>query len=234
MLSLNAINVYYGRAHVLKDISFKVKEGEISSIVGANGAGKTTLLNSISRIMPLRSGSISFNGKEITRDPPHSVVESGLIQVPEGRRLFPSLSVLENLELGAYQRGPKKRRGDTIKEVFTMFPVLEERKNQAAGTLSGGEQQMLAIGRGLMSIPRLLMLDEPSLGLAPLAVRDIFEIIKKINKTGVTILLVEQNVRKALGMSDIGFVMENGKITITGKGAEIIDNEYIKKAFLGM
>lgn len=234
MLSLDAINVYYGRVHVLKDVSFKIKEGEISSIVGANGAGKTTLLNSISRILPLRSGSISFVGKEISRYPPHRIVESGLIQVPEGRRLFPSLSVLENLELGAYQAEPKKRRGDTIKEVFTMFPVLEERKYQVAGTLSGGEQQMLAIGRGLMSIPKLLMLDEPSLGLAPLVVRDTFDIIKKINKTGVTILLVEQNVRKALDTSDIGFVMENGRITITGKGAEIIENEYTKKAFLGM
>jgi branched-chain amino acid transport system ATP-binding protein len=234
MLNLNTLNAYYGKAHVLKHVSFEINEGQIGSIVGANGAGKSTLLNVISRIIPLKSGSMGFLGQEIHHYPPHRVVELGLIQVPEGRRLFPSLTVLENMELGAYQGEPKKKRNETMKDVFALFPILEERQDQVAGTLSGGEQQMLAIGRGLMSLPRLLMLDEPSLGLAPLVVQSIFDIIKKINKRGMTILLVEQNVRKALDISDIGFVMENGAITITGKGADIINNEYTKKAFLGM
>ena len=234
MLTLDTLNAYYGKAHVLKHVSFEISEGQIGSIVGANGAGKSTLLNVISRIIPLKSGSMGFLGQEIHHYPPHRVVELGLIQVPEGRRLFPSLTVLENMELGAYQGEPKKKRDLTMKDVFALFPILEERQYQVAGTLSGGEQQMLAIGRGLMSLPKLLMLDEPSLGLAPLVVKSIFDIIRKINTTGVTILLVEQNVRKALDISDIGFVMENGAITITGKGADIINNEYTKKAFLGM
>jgi len=234
MLTLDTLNAYYGKAHVLKHVSFEISEGQIGSIVGANGAGKSTLLNVISRIIPLKSGSMGFLGQEIHHYPPHRVVELGLIQVPEGRRLFPSLTVLENMELGAYQGEPKEKRDETMKDVFALFPILEERQYQVAGTLSGGEQQMLAIGRGLMSLPKLLMLDEPSLGLAPLVVKSIFDIIRKINTTGVTILLVEQNVRKALDISDIGFVMENGAITITGKGADIINNEYTKKAFLGM
>ena len=234
MLTLDTLNAYYGKAHVLKHVSFEISEGQIGSIVGANGAGKSTLLNVISRIIPLKSGSMGFLGQEIHHYPPHRVVELGLIQVPEGRRLFPSLTVLENMELGAYQGEPKEKRDETMKDVFALFPILEERQYQVAGTLSGGEQQMLAIGRGLMSLPKLLMLDEPSLGLAPLVVKSIFDIISKINTTGVTILLVEQNVRKALDISDIGFVMENGAITITGKGADIINNEYTKKAFLGM
>jgi branched-chain amino acid transport system ATP-binding protein len=234
MLSVKQLNIYYGRVQILWDISFEIKEGEICAIVGANGAGKSTLLNTISRILPIKSGSISFNGNEINRFLPHRIVELGLIQVPEGRRLFPSLTVLENLELGAYQGEAKQKRNKTLGKVYNLFPILNNRKNQAAGTLSGGEQQMLAIGRALMSLPKLLMLDEPSLGLAPLIVQQMFEVIKELNETGMTILLVEQNARKALSISDVGLVIENGKITIKGKGAEIANNEYTKKAFLGM
>lgn len=234
MLSVEQLTIYHGRVPILRDISFEIKEGEVCAIVGANGAGKSTLLNAISRILPLKSGRISFNGNEINRFPPHRIVELGLIQVPEGRRLFPSLTVLENLELGAYQGEAKQKRNETLGKVYSLFPILNNRKNQSAGTLSGGEQQMLAVGRALMSLPMLLMLDEPSLGLAPLIVQQMFEVIKEINKTGMTILLVEQNARKALSISDVGLVIENGKITIKGKGAEIANNEYTKKAFLGM
>jgi branched-chain amino acid transport system ATP-binding protein len=234
MLSVEQLTIYHGRIPILRDISFEIKEGEVCAIVGANGAGKSTLLNAISRILPLKSGRISFNGNEINRFPPHRIVELGLIQVPEGRRLFPSLTVLENLELGAYQGEAKQKRNETLGEVYSLFPILKDRKNQPAGTLSGGEQQMLAVGRALMSLPMLLMLDEPSLGLAPLIVQQMFEVIKEINEAGMTILLVEQNARKALSISDVGLVIENGKITIKGKGAEIANNEYTKKAFLGM
>ena len=234
MLSVKQLNIYYGRVQILRDISFEIKEGEICAIVGANGAGKSTLLNAISRILPLKSGRICFNGNEINSFPPHRIVELGLIQVPEGRRLFPSLTVLENLELGAYQGEAKQKRNETLGKVYSLFPILNNRKNQSAGTLSGGEQQMLAVGRALMSLPKLLMLDEPSLGLAPLIVAQMFEVIKEINEAGMTILLVEQNARKALSISDVGLVIENGKITIKGKGAEIANNEYTKKAFLGM
>jgi len=234
MLSVKQLSVNYGPIPMLQDITFGVKEGEICAIVGANGAGKSTLLNAISRILPLKSGKISFNGNEINRFPPHRIVELGLIQVPEGRRLFPSLTVLENLELGAYQGEAKQRRNKTLEKVYSLFPILSNRKKQIAGTLSGGEQQMLAIGRALMSLPKLLMLDEPSLGLAPLIVQQMFQVIKEISETGMTILLVEQNARKALSISNVGFVIENGKITISGKSAEIANNEYTKKAFLGM
>ncbi|MBW2609643.1 MAG: ABC transporter ATP-binding protein [Deltaproteobacteria bacterium] len=234
MISSKELNVYYRQVHVLKDISFEIQKGEICSVVGANGAGKSTLINSLSRILPLKSGSISFNGEDISQYPPHRVVELGLIQVPEGRKLFPSLTVLENLELGAYQRRAKEKREDTLREVFSLFPILDKRRAQLAGTLSGGEQQMLALGRGLMSLPRLLMMDEPSLGLAPLIVKQMFNTIKQINVSGVTILLVEQNARKALAISDSGFVIENGKITISGKGSEIAENEHTRKAFLGL
>ena len=234
MLSVKQLNVNLGRIPILRDITFEINEGEICAIVGANGAGKSTLLNAISRVLPVKSGSINFNNKEISRFLPHRVVELGLIQVPEGRRLFPSLSVLENLELGAYQGEAKQKRNKTLEKVYSLFPILNNRKNQAAGTLSGGEQQMLAIGRALMSLPKLLMLDEPSLGLAPLIVQQMFQVIKEINETGMTILLVEQNARKALSISNLGFVLETGKIIIKGKGTEIANDEYTKKAFLGM
>jgi branched-chain amino acid transport system ATP-binding protein len=234
MLSLNAVNVSYGRIQVLKEISFEVREGEIASVVGANGAGKSTLLNTISRILSIKSGTIHFFDKEISKYPPHRMVELGVVQVPERRRLFPSLTVLENLRLGAYLAQAKKKRKETLQEVFKLFPILEERREQLAGTLSGGEQQMLAIGRGLMSLSRLLMLDEPSLGLAPLVVQHMFEIVQKINLSGVTILLVEQNAKRALSLSHTGFVIENGRIVIQGKGEDLIHNEYTKKAFLGV
>jgi branched-chain amino acid transport system ATP-binding protein len=234
MLSLNAVNVSYGRIEVLKEISFQIKEGEIASVVGANGAGKTTLLNSISRILSIKSGSIRFFDREINGYPPHRIVELGIIQVPERRRLFPSLTVSENLRLGAYLDRAKRKRKETLQEVFNLFPILGERKDQLAGTLSGGEQQMLAIGRGLMSLARLLMLDEPSLGLAPLVVQHMFEIIQKINVSGVTVLLVEQNAKRALSLSHAGFVIENGRIILHGRGEDLIHNEYTKKAFLGV
>ena len=234
MLYLNKINVFYGRIHVLMDISFAIEQGEICSIVGANGAGKSTLINAISKALPIKSGTTIFLDEEITRYPPHRIVELGLIQVPEGRRLFPTLTVLENLELGAYQGNPKKKRSVTLDQVYTLFPILRKRRSQFAGTLSGGEQQMLAIGRGLMSLPKMLMMDEPSLGLAPLVVNQMFEIIQTINSNGVTILLIEQNARKALSVSSNGFVIENGKITMEGKASDIANDDYIKKAFLGL
>jgi branched-chain amino acid transport system ATP-binding protein len=234
MLDVNKINVLQGRVHVLKDISFGIKEKEICSVVGANGAGKSTLINSISRILPLKSGSIQFRGQDVSRFPPHSVVELGLIQIPEGRRLFRSLTVLENLEMGGYQGEAKLRRNETTQEVFSLFPILKERKHQHAETLSGGEQQMLAIGRGLMCLPKLLMLDEPSLGLAPIVVKAMFDVIEKINKTGMTILLVEQNARKSLSISNRGFVLENGSIAMSGDAKEIANNEHTKKAYLGL
>jgi len=233
MLSLNGINVFYGKVHILKNISLKVKEGEIASVVGANGAGKSTLLNTVSRILSVKSGTIRFFDKEINGYPPHRVVGLGIIHVPERRRLFGSLTVVENLKLGAYLPEAKQRRRETLEYVFRLFPILEARKKQLAGTLSGGEQQMLAIGRGLMSLSRLLMLDEPSLGLAPLVVQQMFEIVREINLSGVTILLIEQNARKALSLSHSGFVIENGTITIEGKGEDLIHNEYTRKAFLG-
>ncbi len=234
MLHVNEINVHRGRVRVLKDISFRITEGEICSVVGPNGAGKSTLINSISRILPLKSGSIHFCGQNVGRLPPHSVVELGLVQIPEGRRLFRSLTVLENLEMGGYQGEGKRKRSETLQMVFSLFPILKDRKYQCAETLSGGEQQMLAIGRGLMCLPRLLMLDEPSLGLAPLIVRIMFDVIERLNRNGMTILLVEQNARKSLSISDRGFVLENGLITMSGKAEEIASNEHTKKAYLGL
>ncbi len=234
MLSLNAVSVSYGRIPILKEISFKVMEGEIVSVVGANGAGKSTLLNTISRILSVKSGTIHFFDKEINKYRPHHVVELGIVQVPERRRLFPSLTVFENLRLGAYLSNAKSKRKETLQEVFGLFPILAERRDQPAGTLSGGEQQMLAIGRGLMSLSRLLMLDEPSLGLAPLVVQNMFEVIQRINSSGVTILLVEQNAKRALSLSHSGFVIENGRIVIQGKGEDLIHNDHTKKAFLGV
>ncbi len=233
MLSVKQLNIYYGRVQILRDISFEIKEGEICAIVGANGAGKSTLLNAISRILPIKSGSISFNGNEINRFLPHRIVELGLIQVPEGRRLFPSLTVLENLELGAYQGEAKQKRNKTLGKVYNLFPILNNRKNQAAGTLSGGEQQMLAIGRALMSLPKLLMLDEPSLGLAPLIVQQMFEVIKELNEAGMTILLVEQNAHAALDIGTRGYVMETGRIVLDGNARELLENEDVREFYLG-
>jgi branched-chain amino acid transport system ATP-binding protein len=211
-----------------------VGEGEIITIVGANGAGKTTLLKTISGILRPTSGEIWFLGKRIDNLSPHHIVEKGLVRIPEGRKLFPSLSVLENLELGSYLPEAKRRRSENLERVFSLFPVLAERSKQSAGTLSGGEQQMLAIGRGLMSQPKLLMLDEPSLGLAPLLVREIFRTIREINQHGTTILLVEQNVFNALDMAHKGYVLETGKIVLQGKSGDLMNNEYIRESYLGV
>lgn len=218
----------------MKGTSIFVGENEIVSIVGSNGAGKTTLLNAISRLIPQKSGTIFFNDLCLDRVRYTSVVRLGLIHVPEGRMIIPSLTVRENLDLGAFHEAARKRRGESLKDVYRLFPVLEGRKSQVAGTLSGGEQQMLAIGRGLMSLPRLLMLDEPTLGLGPLVVGHIFDIIRQINAKGVAILLVEQNVRKALSISTRSYVMENGHVTLEGAGSELLENELMRKAFLGL
>ena len=219
---------------VLHEVTLEVREQEIVTIVGANGAGKTTLLKTAAGILRPTTGEIQFLGERIDHLYPHHIVEKCLVRIPEGRRIFPTLSVLENLELGSYLPKPKAKRSASLGKVFSLFPVLKERSQQLAGTLSGGEQQMLAIGRGLMSLPHLLMLDEPSLGLAPLLVRDIFRKVREINQDGTTILLVEQNVFKALDMAHEGYVLENGRIVLKGKSQDLLINEYIKEAYLGL
>jgi branched-chain amino acid transport system ATP-binding protein len=215
-------------------VTLEVREQEIVTIVGANGAGKTTLLKTTAGILRPTSGEVQFLGERIDHLYPHHIVEKGLVRIPEGRKIFPTLSVLENLELGSYLPKPKAKRSESLGKVFSLFPVLRERSQQLAGTLSGGEQQMLAIGRGLMSLPHLLMLDEPSLGLAPLLVRDIFRKVGEINQDGTTILLVEQNVFNALEMAHEGYVLENGRIVVKGKSQDLLANEYIKEAYLGL
>ena len=234
MLEVNGINVFYGDLQALWDVSFEVKEEETVAIIGSNCAGKTTTLNTISGILRPRSGSMEFLGHRIDELPPHRIVELGIAQIPEGRKLFPSMTVTENLEMGASVPEAWKNRDRTMEWVFELFPRLEERKIQMAGTLSGGEQQMLAIGRGLMSMPKLLMLDEPSLGLAPMLVLKTFEMIERIRKEGVSILIVEQNVHHALELADRGYVLETGKIAIEGESKELMDNEHVKKAYLGI
>lgn len=233
MLKLNGINVFYGTIHALHDISFEVNEGEIVSLIGANGAGKTTTLHSISGILQPKSGEISFMGKPITGVSANAIVEKGLCQVPEGRRIFANLTVLENLEMGAYTRKDKAKIKDDYEIVYSRFPRLKERVKQIAGTLSGGEQQMLAMGRALMSKPKLLLLDEPSMGLAPLLVKEIFSIIKDINKTGTTVLLVEQNANMALSISNRAYVLETGYIVTSGDAKTLASSEEVRKAYLG-
>ena len=217
----------------IKGISFEVNEGEVIALIGANGAGKTTILHTISGLIAPKKGSITFEGQEITKIPAHKIVENGLAQVPEGRRVFPSLSVLQNLKLGAYTRKDKKEIDDTLKMIYERFPRLEERKNQPAGTLSGGEQQMLAMGRALMSKPRIILMDEPSMGLSPIFVNEIFDIIKQVSASGTTVLLVEQNAKKALSIADRGYVLETGKIVKEGKASDLLNDEAVKKAYLG-
>jgi len=234
LLKLNGVNTYYGDLQALYNVSFKVEEGKIVSIVGSNGAGKSTTLNTISGVFHPSSGTIEFREKKIENFPSHRIVEMGLVQIPEARRLFPYMTVLENLELGAYTRGARRKKEETLKMVFDLFPILEERENQLAGTLSGGEQQMLAIARGMMTRPKLLMLDEPSLGLAPKLVKQVFEVIKRINKEGITVLLVEQNVFHSLSIADTGYVLENGRVVLEGKGEELLNNKQVKKAYLGI
>ena len=234
MLKIEKIDVYYGDVQILRQVSFDVGEEKVVSLLGSNGSGKTTTVNTISGILPARDGSIQFMGQNITKIEPYVRVEMGLVQIPEGRKIFPTLTVMENLEMGSYLKGPKSQRNESFKLVSGLFPILEERKGQVAGTLSGGEQQMLAIGRGLMSKPKLLILDEPSLGIAPLIVEEIFQAVQKINREGVTILLVEQNVLQALGLSDEGFVLEEGRIALSGKGKDLLANPHVKKLYLGL
>ena len=234
MLKIDKIDVYYGQVQILRQVSFSVDKGKVVSLLGSNGAGKTTTVNAISGILPVAKGSIQFLEQNITKIEPYARVEMGLVQIPEGRKLFPTLTVMENLEMGSYLKVPKSHRGESLGLVSNMFPILEERKDQLAGTLSGGEQQMLAIGRGLMSKPKLLVLDEPSLGIAPLIVEEIFKVIKEINHEGVTILLVEQNVSQALEFSDQGFVLEEGQIALSGEGKDLLTNTHIKKLYLGL
>jgi branched-chain amino acid transport system ATP-binding protein len=226
--------VRYGDAIALFGISLEVHKGEVVSIVGANGAGKSTTIKTISGLLKPRKGQILFEGKRLNEVAAHSIVDLGIIQIPEGRQLFPYMTTLENLELGSYTPGARKKVSESLQRVFDLFPLLRERKDQLAGTLSGGEQQMLAMGRGLMAIPKLLMLDEPSLGLAPIMVKTIFEAISKINQAGTTILLVEQDVKKSLSLARRGYVMENGKITLQGEAQELLANEHLKKAYLGI
>ena len=233
MLEIKDLEVYYGMIQAIKGISFEVNEGEVIALIGANGAGKTTILHTISGLIAPKKGSITFEGQELTKIPAHKIVENGLAQVPEGRRVFPSLSVLENLKLGAYTRKDKKEIDDTLKMIYERFPRLEERKNQPAGTLSGGEQQMLAMGRALMSKPRIILMDEPSMGLSPIFVNEIFDIIKQVSASGTTVLLVEQNAKKALSIADRGYVLETGKIVKEGKASDLLNDEAVKKAYLG-
>ena len=232
LLEVNNIHVYYGSIHAVKDVSFHVDTGEIVTLIGSNGAGKSSVLNTVSGLLHPRSGSISFEGHDLKGVAPHKIVEHGLAQVPEGRRIFLRMTVAENLEMGAYTQ-PKSALSADISDVFKRFPRLEERRHQIAGTLSGGEQQMLAMGRALMSKPKLLMLDEPSMGLAPILVEQIFDIIQELNAAGTTILLVEQNARMALSVADRAYVMETGKITLSGTGAELAASDEVRKAYLG-
>ena len=232
ILKVDNINVYYGAIHAIKGISFEVNEGEIVTLIGANGAGKSTTLQTVSGLLRSRTGSIEFNGENISHVPAHKLVYKGLAQVPEGRRIFLQMSVEENLEMGAFTQ--KNAGIDTdLESVYEQFPRLRERKKQIAGTLSGGEQQMLAMGRALMSHPKLLMLDEPSMGLAPILVEQIFDIIRQLHKNGTTILLVEQNAQMALSVADRAYVLETGKITLSGTGKELAESDEVRKAYLG-
>jgi len=233
LLQVKGISVFYGDVQALREVSLSVSSGEIVSLVGGNGAGKTTTLKTISGLLRPASGSILFEEAEIHRVPAYRIVERGISQVPEGRRIFPRMSVLENLHMGSHVREARKRREETLGWVLRLFPVLRERSEQLGGTLSGGEQQMLAIARGLMCRPKLLLLDEFSLGLAPLIVREIFAIIQEINQQGTTVLLVEQNVQRSLAISHRGYVLENGAVVLQGEGKELLKNEYMMKAFLG-
>jgi len=234
VLKVDEIVAKYGDVRALQNVSFKVDEGEIVSIIGSNGSGKSTTLNTISGVLRCSSGSIIFVDKEISQAFPHQIVEAGIVQVPEGRRLFPYMTVFENLKLGSFNSRGRSALMESVEEVFNYFPILAERKMQLAGTLSGGEQQMLAIGRGLMARPRLLMLDEPSLGLAPIVVEQVFETVKRINSKKITILLVEQDVFQALGVAHRAYVLENGSIAIEGKAEELLNNPKIKEAYMGI
>ena len=233
MLTAKNLHVYYGAIHAIKDVSFHVDKGEIVTLIGANGAGKSTLLNTISGLMRPRVGEVTFMDRNITGMAPHKVVRSGLVQVPEGRKVFAEMSVQENLEIGAYAIKDKSKIEGTLDTIFKHFPRLKERRKQLAGTLSGGEQQMLAMGRALMSDPTLLMLDEPSMGLSPILVGEIFEIIQEVNRGGITVFLVEQNAKMALSIANRAYVLETGKVLMEGDAKELMDNDKVRKAYLG-
>ena len=233
MLEVKDLQVYYGVIQALKGISFHVNQGEVIALIGANGAGKTTTLQTLTGILSPKSGSIVFEGKDLTRTPAHKIVEMGMAHVPEGRRVFADMSVYENLLLGAYTRKDKAEIAESLASVYKRFPRLEERKGQRAGTLSGGEQQMLAMGRALMSRPRIILMDEPSMGLSPIFVNEIFDIIREVSESGTTVLLVEQNAKKALSIADRAYVLETGSITIAGKAEDLLNDEAVQKAYLG-
>ena len=233
MLEVKDIEVYYGVIQAIKGISFEVNEGEVIALIGANGAGKTTTLQTITGLISPKKGQITFEGQDITHMPAHKIVSMGMAHVPEGRRVFAQLSVLDNLKLGAFTRKDKEEVEETLIRVYKRFPRLEERKNQIAGTLSGGEQQMLAMGRALMSHPKIILMDEPSMGLSPIFVNEIFDIIQEVSKGGTTVLLVEQNAKKALSIADRGYVLETGRIVLEGNAKELLDNAQVKKAYLG-
>ena len=233
MLEVDKIDVYHGELQALWNVSLEIGEGELVSLIGANGAGKSTIVESISGLLPLSAGSIRFNGVSLDKEPAHRVVERGVCLIPEERGVFPGMSVFENLELGAFTHESRKLRHETFSFVYDLFPVLESRKGQKAGTLSGGEQQMLAVARALMSKPKLLMCDEPSLGLAPIVVKDIFTVIKQINQSGVGVLLVEQNVRAALSLAQRAYIIENGHVTGQGEAESLLDDEKVRNAYLG-
>ena len=233
MLSVKDLHVHYGVIEAIKGINFEVNKGEVIALIGANGAGKTTTLHAVSGLIQASSGSVIFEDKDITNVPGHKIVSMGMAHVPEGRRVFQELSVLQNLKMGAYTRKDKKEIEETLQMVYKRFPRLEERKNQLAGTLSGGEQQMLAMGRALMSHPSIILMDEPSMGLSPISVNEIFDIIKEVSASGTTVLLVEQNAKKALSIADRAYVLETGKIVLEGKAKDLLNDDSIKKAYLG-
>jgi branched-chain amino acid transport system ATP-binding protein len=234
MLEVSNLDVFYGKSQALRDVSLRVNEGEIVALVGANGAGKTTLLNTISGLLRPASGSVKFLGKRIDRLAPHKIMKLGISQIPEGRKLFTDMTVRENLEMGAYTSEAWKRRKETLEQVYQVFPVLKERAGQSAKKLSGGEGQMVAIGRGLMSSPRLCMFDEPSYGLAPRLLSEVLDVIKRLREQGITIFMVEQNVRQTLETADRAYVLENGQIVLEGKGKDLLQDELVKKAYLGV
>ncbi len=233
MLEVKDLQVYYGMIHAIKGVSFHVNEGEIIALIGANGAGKTTILHTITGLLAPKGGQVVFEGKDITKTPAHKIVELGMAHVPEGRRVFAQLSVYQNLKMGAYTRSDKNEIEESLEMVYKRFPRLEERKNQMAGTLSGGEQQMLAMGRALMSKPRIILMDEPSMGLSPILVNEIFDIIQSVSASGTTVLLVEQNAKKALAIADRAYVLETGKISLDGNAKDLLNDDSIKKAYLG-
>ena len=233
MLEVKDLEVYYGMIQAIKGISFQVEEGEIIALIGANGTGKTTTLHTVTGLLPAKKGSVLFEGKDITKVPGHKIVSMGMAHVPEGRRIFAQLSVLQNLRMGAYTRKDKEEIEETLKMVYRRFPRLEERSNQIAGTLSGGEQQMLAMGRALMSHPKIILMDEPSMGLSPIFVNEIFDIIKEVSKGGTTVLLVEQNAKKALSIADRAYVLETGRIVLEGAADVLMNDDSVKKAYLG-